>query len=293
ELGLNDAASYEIDRLLEEYAGQNGVLYGVAEALHAKGEHLRAVLIGRAIERNLEQNGNKPDARLLRIINPFPYRDLIEREAKRHGLDPYFVVALIRQESLFNPKAKSGAGAVGLMQVMPRTGRAVATRLGIRNFRDEMLTDPEINIRIGTAILADHLRNYGGRVEDVLIAYNAGAGRLGRWRSFPERADRDLFIERIPYDETRDYVRIVRTNTYVYRTLYSQLRLESATTPCAQKCARAHPSPTARPPQLARQSPAPHAGSGVSPACSCSSWICRSRSSDMMRRFSQWPMSSK
>lgn len=222
ELGLNDAASYEIDRLLEEYAGQNGVLYGVAEALHAKGEHLRAVLIGRAIERNLEQNGNKPDARLLRIINPFPYRDLIEREAKRHGLDPYFVVALIRQESLFNPKAKSGAGAVGLMQVMPRTGRAVATRLGIRNFRDEMLTDPEINIRIGTAILADHLRNYGGRVEDVLIAYNAGAGRLGRWRSFPERADRDLFIERIPYDETRDYVRIVRTNTYVYRTLYSQ-----------------------------------------------------------------------
>jgi soluble lytic murein transglycosylase len=56
----------------------------------------------------------------------------------------------------------------------------------------------------------------------VLIAYNAGAGRLGRWRSFPERADRDLFIERIPYDETRDYVRIVRTNTYVYRTLYSQ-----------------------------------------------------------------------
>lgn len=220
ELGLADAASYELDRLQELYAQQSGVLYGMAEALHQRGEHLRAVLIGRAIERNLESSGRRPDARLLRIINPFPFRDLIEREAKRHDLDPYFVVALMRQESLFNPKAKSGPGAVGLMQVMPRTGKAVAARLGIRNFREEMLTDPETNIRIGTAILADHLRSYGGRVEDVLIAYNAGAGRLGRWRTFPERSDRDLFIERIPYDETRDYVRIVRTNTYLYRTLY-------------------------------------------------------------------------
>jgi soluble lytic murein transglycosylase len=217
-LGLSDAAVYELDRLQEQYAEHREVLYSLAEALHERGEHLRGVLIGRAIERRIE----KPDARLLRIINPFPYRELIERESKRNGLDPYFVVALMRQESLFNPQAKSGPGAVGLMQVMPRTGRAVAAKLGIRNFKEEMLTDPEINIRIGTAILADHLRSYGGRVEDVLIAYNAGAGRLGRWRDFPERTDRDLFIERIPYDETRDYVRIVQTNAYIYRTLYGE-----------------------------------------------------------------------
>lgn len=216
-LGMTDAANYELDRLQEQYIDQRDVLYSLAEALHERGEHLRAVLIGRAIERSSDTR----DARLLRIINPFPYRDLIEREARRNGLDPYFVVALMRQESLFNPKAKSGPGAIGLMQVMPRTGKAVAARLGIRNYKDEMLTDPATNIRIGTVILADHLRSYNGRVEDVLIAYNAGAGRLGRWRSFPERSDRDLFIERIPFDETRDYVRIVQTNTYIYRTLYA------------------------------------------------------------------------
>lgn len=215
-LDLTDAASYELDRTQRQYAGQPAVLYGLAEALHERGEHLRAVLIGRALERAQEER----DARLLRIINPFPYRELIEREARRNGLDPYFVVALMRQESLFNPEARSGPGAIGLMQVMPRTGRAVARRLGIRNFREAMLTDPAINIRIGTVILADHLRTYDGRVEDVLIAYNAGAGRLGRWRSFPERADRDLFVERIPYQETRDYVRIVQTNAYIYRALY-------------------------------------------------------------------------
>lgn len=221
-LGLTDAASYELDRLQEQYGEHRNVLYTLAEALHDRGEHLRAVLIGRAIERTVEERGESPDARLLRIINPFPYRELIEREARRNDLDPYLVVALMRQESLFNPNAKSGPGAVGLMQVMPRTGRAVAARLGIRNFREEMLTDPAINIRLGTAILADHLRTYNGRVEDVLIAYNAGAGRLSRWRDFPERSDRDLFIERIPYDETREYVKVVQRNAYVYRALYAE-----------------------------------------------------------------------
>lgn len=217
-LGLSDAASYELDRLQRSYDGQRATLYAIAEALHERGEHLRAVSIGRALERTADA----VDARLLRIINPFPYRELIEREARRNDIDPYFVVALMRQESLFNPAARSGPGAIGLMQVMPRTGTAVAARLGMKGFTPEKLTDPAINIRIGTAILAEHLRNYGGRVEDVLIAYNAGAGRLGRWRSLPERVDPDLFVERIPYDETRDYVRIVQTNAYVYRTLYGR-----------------------------------------------------------------------
>lgn len=215
-LELEDAAGYELDRLQRGYDQQRDVLYALAEALHERGEHLRAVLIGRALERT----AGTRDARLLRIINPFPYRELIEREARRNDLDPYFVVALMRQESLFNPKAKSGAGAIGLMQVMPATGKAVAHRLGIAGFTPEKLTDPELNIRIGTVILAGHLRSYGGRVEDVLVAYNAGSGRLSRWRDFPERADRDLFVERIPFQETRDYVRVVQSNAYVYRALY-------------------------------------------------------------------------
>ena len=215
-LELNDASSYELDRVQREYRSHPEVVYALAEALHERGEHLRAILIGRELERAAAER----DARMLRIINPFPYRELIVREARRNGLDPYFVAALIRQESLFNPEAKSGAGAIGLMQVMPRTGKAVARQLGIRNFSAARLTDPGINVRIGTVILAEHLRTYGGRVPDVLVAYNAGAGRLSRWRSLPERREPELFVERIPYDETRDYVRIVQTNAYLYRSLY-------------------------------------------------------------------------
>lgn len=217
-LGLSDAANYEMDRVQRTYTDERAVLYALAEALHERGEHLRAIRIGRALERASPAR----DDRLLRIINPFPYRDAIVREARRNGLDPNFVAALIRQESLFNPQAKSGPGAIGLMQVMPRTGTAVAKRLGIRSFTPAMLTDPDVNLRIGTVILADHLRTYGGRITDVLIAYNAGAGRLARWRNLPEREFDELFVERIPYDETRDYVRIVQTNAYVYRALYGE-----------------------------------------------------------------------
>jgi soluble lytic murein transglycosylase len=217
-LGLNDAASYEMDRVQRAYTQERAFNYALAEALHVRGEHLRAIRLGRELERTTTAR----DERLLRIINPFPYRDAITREARRHGLDPSFVAALIRQESLFNPAAKSGAGAIGLMQVMPRSGAAVARRLGIGSFKPAMLTDPEINLRIGTVILADHLRNYGNRVPDVLIAYNAGAGRLARWRALPEREFAELFVERIPYEETRDYVRIVQTNAYTYRALYGE-----------------------------------------------------------------------
>ena len=218
ELKLGDAATYENDRVQRHLGATGEAGYALAEALNERGELLRGIRMGRAIERSVEQTNE----RLLRIIHPFPYRDIIEREARRNGLDPYFVVALIRQESLFNPRARSGPGAIGLMQVMPRTGTQVARNLGIRNFKPEMLEDPAINVRIGTVILADLIRSYNGRTVDVLIAYNAGGGRLSRWRRHAEYRDPELFIERIPYEETRDYVRIVQENAFNYRVLYGE-----------------------------------------------------------------------
>ena len=101
---------------------------------------------------------------------------------------------------------------------MPR--ESLARNLGVARFSEDMLTQPELNIHFGMAYLADQLRNYGDRLDAVLAAYNAGPTRVNRWRSFPEYQDRLLFAERIPYDETRDYVRIVQNNRRIYAALY-------------------------------------------------------------------------
>jgi soluble lytic murein transglycosylase len=130
------------------------------------------------------------------------------------------VAALIRQESSFMARAKSGPGAMGLMQVMPGTGAGLAAGAGIRGWESEMLFNPEINVHLGTRYLAAQMRSYGGDLPNVFIAYNAGPGRVTRWRTFPEARDRELFTERIPFEETRDYVKILTRNIEIYRGLY-------------------------------------------------------------------------
>jgi len=143
----------------------------------------------------------------------------VEREARRNGLDPFLVAGLIRRESIFDPNAVSAAGAVGLMQVMPETGAGLAQGAGIAGFRSSMLKDPAVNLRLGTRFLAAQVRRYPTLTE-VFAAYNAGPGRVARWRSFPEYGDEDLFVERIPFEETRTYVKKVRVNVHVYEMLY-------------------------------------------------------------------------
>ena len=211
EIGWNDAASFELGRLRGDVANDTAALYAVAEGLNKRDN----AYFGIALGRELLNAGRNWDARLLRIMYPLPYEDIIRRESRARGLDPYFVAALMRQESRFNPRAVSGAGAIGLMQVMPATGR----QLG--NATRDQLMDPAVNIRLGTRFLADLTSTYG-RQDAVLAAYNAGPSRMTRWRSFPEYAQPDLFVERIPFDETRDYVKVVRVNTSIYRALYGE-----------------------------------------------------------------------
>jgi soluble lytic murein transglycosylase len=102
------------------------------------------------------------------------------------------------------------------MQVMPATGR----QLGGSGITRESLMDPAVNIRLGMKFLADLMKTYGAREDAVLVAYNAGPTRMDRWRDFPEFRSPDLFAERIPFDETRDYVKVIRVNTTIYRALY-------------------------------------------------------------------------
>lgn len=216
ELGLDDAVAYEIDRARHAYAQDREALYRLAEAFHERGETFAAIRLGRELRRT----EGRWNARLLRIVYPFPYRETILREARRRNLDPYLVAGLIRQESMFLPGAVSPAGAVGLMQIMPATGRQLGRQAGLGNITPARLKDPEINIKLGTMYLATMLERYGGNVTDALVAYNAGPTRVVRWRDLPEYQDLEVFTERIPFAETRDYVKIVQQNARLYAALY-------------------------------------------------------------------------
>ena len=225
-VGWNEAATFEQDRLKQHFAGNVPGLYAMAEGLNRRNRASAGTTIARELYRAA---GSTWNTRLLRIAYPFPYRDLITREARSRGIDPYFMVALIRQESSFNPTATSRVGAMGLMQVMPSTGRGLARTLGIRRFKSSMLHDPVVNIRLGAKFLADMIKTWNGRPDYALAAYNAGPSRMSRWMNFPEARDPDLFLERIPFDETRDYVRIVQLNARIYERLYGSEAIRAKT----------------------------------------------------------------
>ena len=226
ELGRDDAVSIEVDRIKRHFGGRDGALYLIAESLNARGMTVSGIRLGWEIRED-EGAWNR---RLLRIIYPFPYQELILAEAPEKGLDPYLVAGLIRQESMFDADIASGAGARGLMQIMPATGASLARGAGIRDWDADMLERPEINIHLGVTYFAEMLGRVDGRVGPALAAYNAGPVRVQRWRSFPEYADEELFMERIPYDETRDYLKKVQQNARIYRFLYAENEAETSTT---------------------------------------------------------------
>lgn len=207
--------AHELERLDRHFLRRGDAAYDFAEALLEGGFPIQGVVLGREIHRR-EGDWN---LRLLRIVYPFPYRDAVVREARARGLDPFFVAGLIRQESLFHPSIVSAAGAVGLMQLLPSTAAEVARAEGIR-FSSASLSDPDVNLRLGTAFLQSMVRRFGGRAEDALSAYNAGPTRIQQWRQRPEYRDTHVFLEHIPFRETRHYVKVVQQNTRIYTALY-------------------------------------------------------------------------
>jgi soluble lytic murein transglycosylase len=188
----------------------------LAEGLHRVGLHLEGVNVGWEARRL----GHPWDLRLARILYPLPRRELVFREAADQGLDPFLVAAVIRQESAFVADAVSPAGAVGLMQVLPPGAPDLARDAGVEPYREELLRNPEIGVLLGTRYLRELLGRYDGSLPLALAAYNAGPSRAARWSAFPEASDHERFVERIPFAETRGYVRNVTRNAVVYRWLY-------------------------------------------------------------------------
>lgn len=149
----------------------------------------------------------------LSFFYPTPYLDLIERYARANDLDEAWVLGLMRQESLFEPQARSFSNARGLMQIIPPTGQWIAKRLGVP-FDLALLNDPETNIAFGTHYLRYALSRLGHEVL-ATAGYNAGPGRPKKWLA-DQPLEGAIYIESIPFDETRDYVQKVLANTIIY-----------------------------------------------------------------------------
>ena len=146
--------------------------------------------------------------------------DALRAEAAGRGLDAGLVAALIRQESMFNPAATSPVGARGLMQVMPDLGGRLAESLGYPVWDPVLLYQPDVSLQLGVFHLQELVTRYG-RPDHVLAAYNAGARRVERWTQRVGVDDPEVFAERIPFAETRGYVRAIHRNQELYRSLYS------------------------------------------------------------------------
>jgi soluble lytic murein transglycosylase len=160
--------------------------------------------------------GKQPEeARMYGLRFPLHHDATIRREATKNGLDPAWVAAEIRAESIFNPNARSGANAMGLMQVVPATGMATAKRIGLPWSGASTLYDPDANIAIGTAYLRQLYDKYGPPYM-VLAGYNAGPAPLARWQAQRPGMDPDFWIETISYKETREYVARVLAFSVIY-----------------------------------------------------------------------------
>lgn len=151
---------------------------------------------------------------------PLAFRKLIERQAKTNRLDPDLLQGLIREESRFNPRARSSTGALGLTQLMPATARQVAASLKLAAVGEQTLLQPDQNVRIGAAYLGQLLKQFGGNAAYAVAAYNAGPGAVERWRKALPQADIDEWVEHITFDETRDYVKNVLGSYNAYKMLY-------------------------------------------------------------------------
>ena len=196
--GLFDDALNELRHAQRVWGSSPSIDATIAWAYNQKGELRRAItLMRRAYPQHLTADGQRLPAEILQVIYPLEYWGMIRRESAARGLDPYLIAALIGQESTFDPEIKSVANAWGLMQIVPATGRRLAQNLGAGRFSTERLTDPELNIRLGTYYFSRLVQQFGG-THYALASYNAGENRVVRWKAERPGARRGRVHRRHP-----------------------------------------------------------------------------------------------
>lgn len=218
---LPELAERELMALSAAMPRDQAVALRFAMAATNLGNHQAAVrAVARAFRACLDRGTRQGLMPIREIVYPDRFRELIEKNLAGSGVDMNIIRGLIRQESFFEPEAVSGAGAVGLMQVLPSTARSLAEKLGDKGFRADTLKDPAVNVRFGVRYFLERHAEYGGNLALTLASYNAGRGKIAVWREFLGGLDQELFVEFIPYTETRDYVKMILGNRAMYALLY-------------------------------------------------------------------------
>jgi soluble lytic murein transglycosylase len=219
-LGLPNDATAEFRALLDAYEDEPFALYHLARAFHSSSlTHLAAEAAVRLLDALPAEAAALAPTSILRLAYPIAYADLIESAAQDEEVSPFLLLAMIRQESFFDPDVGSPAGALGLMQVIPVTAAEIASRLDHTDFDAADLYRPHVSIDFGAHYLSQQLAAFDASPQQALAAYNAGPGNAARWAEGTD--DPDVFLERIEFDETRNYIMRVMENLARYRELYA------------------------------------------------------------------------
>lgn len=219
-VGLNDWALEELAAATASAGNSPKVNLAIARVYRSEEDNVRALNV---LKKSFPDYSQMKPEEMTReewdVFYPLSYWDIIVQESRAKNLDPYQVAGLIRQETVFMSRARSGARAYGLMQLLVPTAMLTAKKYGVeRSISEESLYEPRLNIQLGTAYLRDQIDKFG-RIEYVAAAYNAGPGRAVQWRtSLP--SEMDEWAEAVPFKETRGYVQGVVRNRLQYFRLY-------------------------------------------------------------------------
>lgn len=224
-LDMKKEAAAELWSLQERLPHTRGALLGLSKAFFELGDYYRSlILVLRNYQPYLDGRTRETPADLWVLAYPQGYWDSIATYSKKYGQDPYFIAAIIREESQFHAAALSPAGARGVMQVMPQTGEWVARNVSVPGFDRSRLFEPDMAINVGTWYISHLMKLFKGDPLFVAAAYNAGPGAVTSWlaRNGSAGMERDVFVESIPFSETRGYVKKVLRNYAEYKRIYGK-----------------------------------------------------------------------
>ena len=219
--GLVDLAVREIDKAVSDDEDKSWAPAETAQLYIDTGHYDRAIeTMKRSVPSYFAVDIPNLPREYWDALFPRPYWSDLKKFSTANGLDPYLVASLIRQESEFNAIAVSRANAVGLMQLLPRTGKLVARQVSMKRYSPSQLYTPAVNLELGTRYFRGMVNQFGGSFEQALAAYNAGTDRVDEWMGQGKYRDMAEFVESIPFTETREYVQAILRNASVYRQLY-------------------------------------------------------------------------
>ncbi len=219
-VGLRDVADEEMDELTRRSLGEPRRLYAISAAYSRESRYHLALRLLRRHFVPWARSGLPTLSRVFwEMFYPLGWRAELTEAAGRAAVDPLLVAAVVREESSFHPQARSPVGARGLMQLMPETARPMARARGLSFNNGDLLDDPAANLDMGAAFLAGLLREFGD-ARLAVAAYNAGPTRVREWWGARRSDDLEVFVEQIPFNETRAFVKRVMLSWDEYRRLY-------------------------------------------------------------------------